>query len=134
MPNHKIDDLRRHLFDTLDALKNKDAPMDLDRARAIADVGKVIVDSAKVEVDFLKVTGAIQGTGFLPETRTGPARLPAKTSASTDPSIPPGDRCMLCGCRLTTPYWLERGVCGSCADRPEAKALTGEADPLRKRA
>jgi len=67
MPTHNIDDLRSHLFDTLKALKDKDTPMDLDRARAVADVAKVIVDSAKVEVDFLKVTGALRSTNFLPD-------------------------------------------------------------------
>lgn len=40
--------------------------MELDRARAVAEVAKVIVDSAKVEVDFLKVTGAVRSTNFLP--------------------------------------------------------------------
>jgi hypothetical protein len=64
---NKIDDLRNHLFETLEALKDKDEPMDLDRARAVAEVAKVIVDSAKVEVDFLKVTGALRSTGFLPD-------------------------------------------------------------------
>lgn len=64
---NKIDDLRNHLFETLEALKDKDEPMDLDRARAVADVARVIVDSAKVEVDFLKVTGAVRSTGFLPD-------------------------------------------------------------------
>lgn len=68
-----IDDLRTHLFDTLAALKDKNAPMDLDRARAVADIGRVIVDSAKVEVDFLKVTGAIKSTGFLPDGDEQPA-------------------------------------------------------------
>lgn len=67
MPNNKIDDLRNHLFETLEALKDKDEPMDLDRARAVADVARVIVDSAKVEVDFLKVTGALRSTNFLPD-------------------------------------------------------------------
>jgi hypothetical protein len=66
MPQNKIEDLRNHLFETLEALKDKDEPMDLDRARAVADVAKVIVDSAKVEVDFLKVTGAARSTNFLP--------------------------------------------------------------------
>lgn len=50
--------------------------MDLDRARAIADVAKVLVDSAKVEVEFLKVTGAARSTNFLPtsdEDETPPA-------------------------------------------------------------
>lgn len=64
---NKIGDLRNHLFETLEALKDDDKPMEIDRAKAIADVARVIVDSAKVEVDMLKVTGGIKGTGFLPE-------------------------------------------------------------------
>ena len=75
MPNNKMDDLRNHLFETLEALKDKDEPMDLDRARTVADVAKVLVESAKVEVDFLKVTGAVRSTDFLPsETESQPAR------------------------------------------------------------
>jgi hypothetical protein len=66
---NKIEDLRNHLFETLEALKDKDEPMDLARARAIADVAGVVIDSAKVEVDFLKVTGGLRSTGFLPEER-----------------------------------------------------------------
>lgn len=131
MPNN-IDDLRTHLFDTLKALKDKDAPMELDRARAVADVAKVIVDSAKVEVDFLKVTGATKGTAFLPEgdrpaigtsaPPRGPRAIPSTTAAA-------GDRCMLCDIKLTTPLSIERGLCGSCSDRPEAKNI-----PARKHA
>lgn len=63
---NKIDDLRNHLFETLEALKDDEKPMDIARARAIADVAKVIVESAKVEVDFLKVTGELRSTDFLP--------------------------------------------------------------------
>jgi hypothetical protein len=63
---NKIDDLCNHLFETLEALKDPETPMDLDRARTVATVAKVIVDSAKVEVDFLKVTGAVRSTNFLP--------------------------------------------------------------------
>lgn len=73
MPNNKIEDLRNHLFATLEALSDKEDPMDLDRARAVADVAKVIVDSAKVEVDFLKVTGAVRSTNFLPNGDEEPA-------------------------------------------------------------
>lgn len=64
---NKITDLRNHLFETLELLKDKDEPMELDRARAVADVSRVIVDTAKVEVEFLKVTGAIRSTEFLPD-------------------------------------------------------------------
>ncbi len=62
---NKIDDLRNHLFETLEALKDEEKPMELDRAKAIADVARVIVESAKVEVAFLEVTGALQSTDFL---------------------------------------------------------------------
>ncbi|MDP2369359.1 hypothetical protein [Rhodoferax sp.] len=51
--------------------------MDLDRARVIADVGQVIVNSAKVEVDFAKVTGTRQSL-FLAPSEAGPG-LPAPT-------------------------------------------------------
>ena len=63
---NKIEDLRNHLFETLEALRNKEEPMELDRAQAVADVARVIVDSAKVEVAFLKVTGERKSTDFLP--------------------------------------------------------------------
>ena len=70
---NKMDDLRNHLFETLEALKDEEKPMDLDRARAIADVSRVIVDSAKVEVNFLNVTGALRSTDFLEDNTERPA-------------------------------------------------------------
>lgn len=76
MAKNKIDDLRNHLFETLEALKDKDDPMELDRAKTVAEVARVIVESAKVEVDFLRVTGGVNSTGFLPdgdETKALPA-------------------------------------------------------------
>ncbi len=63
---NKIDDLRNHLFATLEALRDEEKPMDLARAREVANVARVIVESAKVEVDFLKATGAARSTEFLP--------------------------------------------------------------------
>lgn len=68
---HKIDDLREHLFATLAALRNEEKPMEIDRARAIADVARVIVDSAKVEVQHLDLVGG-RGSGFLPEPEQQP--------------------------------------------------------------
>jgi len=65
MTQNKIEHLRNHLFETLESLKDEDKPMDLDRARAIADVARVIVDSAKVEVQFMGLIGGV-GTGFIP--------------------------------------------------------------------
>lgn len=67
---NKINDLRDHLFATLEALRDEEKPMDLARAKEIANVGRVIVESAKVEVDFLKVTGERKSTDFLPTEET----------------------------------------------------------------
>ena len=66
MPN-TINDLRTELFATLRALRDPTNPMDIERAKAIAGVANVVVASAKVEVDFAKVTGERAGTGFLPQ-------------------------------------------------------------------
>lgn len=68
---NKIEDLRNHLFETLERLKDKDDPMDLDRAKTVAEVASVIVDSAKVEADVMKLTNSV-GSGFIP-TPTLPA-------------------------------------------------------------
>lgn len=66
-PKNKISDLRDHLFETLEALRDESKPMELERAKAVADVAKVIVESAKVEVAMLRVTGGLDGTGFIPD-------------------------------------------------------------------
>lgn len=67
---NKIEDLRNHLFATIEALRDEEKPMDLDRARTIADVAQVVINSAKVEVDMLKTTGGTTGTGFIRQDAT----------------------------------------------------------------
>lgn len=64
MSTPHINDLRDHLMQTLSALRDRGNPMEPDRARAIAQVASVLVDTAKVEVDFAKVTGQ-DGSSFL---------------------------------------------------------------------
>ncbi|MDC6126638.1 hypothetical protein [Burkholderia gladioli] len=59
-----IDALRDHLFHTLEALTDGDKPMEIERAKAVAEVAQVIINSAKVEVEHLKVAGG-KGTGFI---------------------------------------------------------------------
>lgn len=73
---NKIEDLRDHLFATLEGLRDKTNPMDIERAKAVAEVAKVIVDSAKVEVDHMKIAGG--ASTFLPapeEPKPGTPRL-----------------------------------------------------------
>ncbi|MGE3840085.1 MAG: hypothetical protein AB7I50_00715 [Vicinamibacterales bacterium] len=76
MAKNKITDLRDHLFATLEALRDDTKPMEIDRAKAVADVARVIVETAKVEVSMMEATGEVSGTGFIdmPATRRiGPA-------------------------------------------------------------
>lgn len=63
---NKMTDLRNHLFAALEGLSDPDKPMDIERAKAIADVAQTIINSAKVEVDYLKTVGGT-GTGFIEE-------------------------------------------------------------------
>ena len=63
MARNKIEDLRDHLFEIIKMLKEND--MELDKAKAIADIAQVIVNSAKVEVDFIKIVHG-NGSGFIP--------------------------------------------------------------------
>jgi len=62
--NNDVTALRAHLFNTLQALQDKDNPMDTDRARAICQVGDVIIGTAKVEIDFAKVNGSVDSQFF----------------------------------------------------------------------
>lgn len=62
-----INHLREQLFETLAALRDKEHPMDLDRAKTVANVAQVIVDSARVEVEMARVTGGRIGSDFLPQ-------------------------------------------------------------------
>ncbi len=57
MSTPHITTVQKHLLETLAALRDKDNPMDVDRAKAIAHVAGVLVDTAKVEVEYLKATG-----------------------------------------------------------------------------
>jgi len=63
---NKIDDLRNHLFATLEALRDEDKPMDLERAKVIACVAQTVINSAKVECEFLEIAGG-KGSGFIPQ-------------------------------------------------------------------
>lgn len=78
---HGIDDLRSRLFGVLDTLTDPNKPVDVERTRAVVSIAEQIIDSAKVQVDYLRVVG--EGTaGFLEPRKPAPALPPA---ASGDP-------------------------------------------------
>jgi hypothetical protein len=71
MSNPHIDQVRQSLLDTLADLRNRDQPMELERAKAVAQVASVLVDSAKVENEYLKITQQDHST-FLEQKTTVP--------------------------------------------------------------
>jgi hypothetical protein len=77
-----INQLREHLLATLADLRDRQNPMEPDRARAVAQVASVLVDTAKVEVDYLKATGQDRA-GFLEE-------APQITSDASTAGLPNG--------------------------------------------
>jgi hypothetical protein len=80
MSTHTISTLRGHLFAALEGLQNKENPMEIDRAKAVTDVAQVIINTAKVEVDYMRATGA-RGSGFIPDDGTGKPALPEGTTS-----------------------------------------------------
>lgn len=57
----KIEDLRDHLFAQIerlgddDVVKGEGLDREINRAKAMSEVAKTLIDSARVEIDFLKV-------------------------------------------------------------------------------
>lgn len=62
MPKNKIQDLRDHLFEALEGLK--DGSVDIDKAKAMAEVAQVIVNTAKVEVELIKTVGGFGSRSY----------------------------------------------------------------------
>lgn len=64
---NSMTDLRNHLFMALEDLSDPSKKVDLERMKRITEVGKVLVESAKVEVAYLDVIGGDEqsSTGFI---------------------------------------------------------------------
>lgn len=58
-----IKDVRGTLYEAMRAVRA--GTLDVERAKQIADLGRVLVDTAKAEVDYLRVTGESAHTGFV---------------------------------------------------------------------
>lgn len=82
MSTPHITHLREHLMATLASLRDRDNPMEPDRARAVAQVASVLVDTAKVEVDYIKATGQDR-SNFLEDSSGLPA--PSGTPQAHNP-------------------------------------------------
>lgn len=87
-----INDLYGVLFDTLKDLRDPDKKIDTGRVKLINDTAKNIIDTAKTEVDCMRVTGT-RGSGFLPAPNTqpqAPAQAISKATLVPAPPTPQG--------------------------------------------
>ncbi|MDF3837093.1 hypothetical protein P3W85_29680 [Cupriavidus basilensis] len=80
-----IDKLREHLFATLEGLRDKKDPVSVELAKAVAEVSQTIINSAKVEVEYLKATGGKGSSRFLEGARA--EALPAVAQVA-EPIVP----------------------------------------------
>jgi len=67
--NH-ITALRQHLFSAIRGLRNGE--LEVDKARAINELGKTLVDTARVEVDYLKATDGAESPFIAAQATTAP--------------------------------------------------------------
>ena len=60
---NKITDLRNHLFAQMEKLSEanpEELANELERSKAMADLGQVIINSAKAQSDFVKAGGVLK--------------------------------------------------------------------------
>lgn len=74
---NNMTDLRAALFDTLRGIQ--EGKVDLDKAKAINELGKTLVDSARAENDYIRATGANAGSGFI-----APPALPSLPGSTSE--------------------------------------------------
>jgi hypothetical protein len=92
---NRLTDLRNHLFETLEALKDEKKPMEVDRARAISDVGQTLIETAKLELKLLELTGSVEKpTKFFDEHQPleGVKLLTASSGSKRDGNAAPAPR------------------------------------------
>jgi hypothetical protein len=75
---NKMSDLRNHLFEVLEALKDRDQPMEIERAKVISDVAQTLINSAKVELQFIELIGGNQESQFFEQPRLPRATAPTR--------------------------------------------------------
>lgn len=74
---NKMTDLRNHLFVALERLADPDEVVDIERIKQTAEIARVLVDTAKVEVSFINAVGCdISQSDFIDTAQKAPA-LPA---------------------------------------------------------
>ena len=83
-----INTLREVLFETLQGVKS--GTLDIDRADATNRLAQTIINTAKVEIDHMRLTGGSQGSGFLPSGPGDPLSIPTGNGTKLVEKFPAG--------------------------------------------
>jgi len=80
MAKNKLSDLRDHIFSALeriddDQLTPEQLDYEIKKANAVANLSSMIIQSAKIEVDFIKVTGRLDSKTELFKSIDSPKQL-----------------------------------------------------------
>ena len=97
MSNPHIDQVRQSLLDTLADLRSRENPMDIDRAKAVATVASVLIDSARVENEYLKLTGQDHSQFLETEPKEKAPHIPHSSGPSAHNPFPVSARNRLGG-------------------------------------
>lgn len=84
--NETNEALRRELFAALKGVQDKEAPMDLAKARAVCEISGQIIASARVDIEFARVTGRKTSGGFFPAESEALPSLPDRAGESNETS------------------------------------------------
>ena len=70
---NRISDLRNHLFETIELLKDPDHPMEVQRAKAIYETANTIIETGKLELQFIDLVGENEASQFFDQPKLVPA-------------------------------------------------------------
>lgn len=94
--NNTLETLREALFEALKDARDTTKELDVARVNATCNLAKQITDTAKTEIDYMRVSGAKQGSGFvqIPEQPTAAEKVKLIKQESTNQTVQtvPGGR------------------------------------------
>ena len=85
MTTNTMDTLRDHLFDVLAGVKSGD--IDVERAKAVCEVSQTIINTAKAESDYARVTGMAVSSSLIEIKSPSPVALAAKAKPAEPVTI-----------------------------------------------
>lgn len=85
-----VNELRDILFDAIRRVKA--GTLEIDKAESIRGLSAQVIETAKVEVAYLKATGGVSGTGFIAPAQPETPSLTTATGVKSVAQLPGGTK------------------------------------------